>query len=242
MVQVSNTTNSLNFSNSKVHSAVTYKSEVSDLMKLTVSGNNFSDEIALYFDDNNEDSQKFLSWNTEMPQIYSLENDNKLAINKLQDAKSVQSVKMGIICGISGTYKITANEFTFNDLSNIVLEDTKTGILTKMTQDAVYSFNYEVGEPEERFVLHFNYSTTNIIENQNNINVYAFAKNIYFNNIENLSGTVNVYNVLGQNVLTTDLKSVINTNLQSGVYVVEVVSNNQNCRYMPRRVSKVVIN
>ncbi len=242
MVQVSNTTNSLNFSNSKVHSGVVYKSEISDLIKLTVTGNNFNDEIALYFDENNEDSKKFLSWNTQMPQIYSLENENKLAINKLQDVKSVQSIKMGITCDISGNYTITANEFTFNNLSNIVLEDTKTGIFTTMKQDAVYSFNYEKGEPEERFVLHFNYVATDVENIENQINIYAYAKNIYFNNIENVAGTVNVYNVLGQNVLTTDLKSVINTNLQAGVYVVEVVSNNQNCRYMPWRVSKVVIN
>ncbi len=217
-------TNNLQMNNNvRVHNAVNFKSEVADLLKLTIAGNNFNDEIAIYFDDNNQDSEKFLSWTENMPQIYTIENNNKLAINKLQNIEAKQSVKMGIVCDISGNYTIRANEFTFNELYNIVLEDTKTSTFKTITQDAVYSFRYEKGEPEARFVLHFNYSQEDI-ENKD-INIYAYAKNIYFNNIENLSGTINVYNVLGKVVLCSDLKSVVQTNLVSGVYMVEVVTD-----------------
>jgi len=211
--------------NVRVHNTENFKSEVSDLIKLTVSGNSTNDEIALYFNEDNEDSEKFFSWNTEMPQIYSIEADKKLAINKLQDVKAQQSVNLGIVCDIAGTYTITANEFTFNNATSIVLEDLKTGTFTSLSKDKSYAFAYEVGESENRFVLHFNYVATSIDE-VSEINIFANAKSIYFNNIDNQIGTVKVYNVLGQTVLTSDLKSVIETNLNTGVYVVEVVTNN----------------
>ncbi len=224
--------------NVRVHNTVPYlKNAKNDLIKLTISGNGMTDEIALYFNEEESDFEKFMSWTANLPQIYSIEGDKKVAINKLQDVKAEQSVKLGTTCDISGNYTISANEFTFNNLSAIVLEDTKTGIFTTMSKDASYTFAYEKGEVAERFVLHFNYSpTTDITNAKKDINIYANAKNIYFNNIDNQTGIVNVYNVIGQQVLTTDLKSVVSTNLQTGVYVVEVISNNQ------KITNKIVIN
>jgi len=77
----------LGFTNAvRIHNTENFKSELNNLIKVTVSGNSLNDEIALYFDENtNDDSEKFMSWTTNIPQIYSIENNKKIAINKLQD-------------------------------------------------------------------------------------------------------------------------------------------------------------
>jgi len=218
---------SLTFKNAaRVHNTTSFsKNEVPNLISLTTSGNDLSDAVALYFYSDNADSKKFMTSTSEVPQIYAIENNESLAIDRLQNVNAQQDVNLGFVCDIAGNYTITANEFTFNNETSIVLEDLKTGTLTSLSKDKSYSFAYEVGEAENRFVLHFNYVATSIDE-VSDINIFANAKSIYFNNIDNQIGTVKVYNVLGQTVLTSDLKSVIETNLNTGVYVVEVVTNN----------------
>jgi len=212
------------------------KNEVPNLISLTTSGNDLSDAVALYFYNDNADSKKFMTSTVGVPQIYAIENNESLAIDGLQDVKAQQDVNLGFVCDISGTYTITANEFNFSDATTIVLEDLKTGTLTSLSKDKIYSFNYEAGETESRFVLHFNYSPMNVSNITNNISIFANEKNIYINNIENQNGTVNVYNVLGKKVLTSDVKSVISTNLNTGVYMVELIINNN------KLTNKIIIN
>ncbi len=211
----------------RVHNGVQFKSgkdEPVEMLRLQTSGNDLNDEIVLYKANDNAQGEKLLSWVEEVPQLYSMEEGKKLGINKLQDVESEFSVPLGFTCGLSGTYTISATELTFDDQIKIVLEDKNTGVYTLLESGTSYTFNYNSDDDDYELLLHFN---SDISELENKIDVYSSGKDIYVNltNLEN--GTVEVFNTLGQKLFDNELESVINTNLDTGIYILRVKTDTQ---------------
>jgi len=213
------------------------KNDLENLINLKLSANGYQDNAVVYFKDQattnfdtETDAFKLYSSVANVPHIYTFTNNLgvRYSINSLPtDAIDNQEVPIGVYVSNSGTYTINVDKFNFSPETNIVIEDLKNGNKTSLKKDASYTFAYEAGETENRFVLHFNNTSNTVSENINTISVFANQKNIYINNIENQNGTVNVYNVLGQTVLKSDLKTVITTTLYTGIYVIEIITNNQ---------------
>jgi hypothetical protein len=211
-----------------VVSATNYRgSNVSDLIKLSAVANGFEDNTYLYFTDDNTDTEKLFSTSAGVPQIYSTENDSQLATNKLQDLRAEQSVALGFTCSISGTYRISASEFTFANTS-VTLEDTKTNTFTELAQGTSYEFAYTQGEPAERFVLHFNRQSSGTeTVSANSMTVFASDNTVFVSNIGTCTGSMSIVNTLGQTVYTGTLRAETVINIPAGVYIVKINGESQ---------------
>ena len=96
----------------------------------------------------NRDASKFMSMDAGVPQIYTIENGEPLAINERPLGEG--TVQIGIVIPQDGTYTITAPR---NQFQNIVLVDNETGMEPPLTDGAAYAFTVSAGTWESRFQL-----------------------------------------------------------------------------------------
>jgi hypothetical protein len=219
--------------NVKAHNATSFFKSTSDeitvvnnLVRLEVLGNGYTDETVVRFVpeatasfDGEYDAQKLFGDVAEAAQLYTLGSE-ALAINTMPETGSVP---VGMHVGAVGVYTIAATEI--NDITEVSLEDTKTGIYTDLLQGS-YSFSFTPGENEQRFVLHFGPLAVNDIENSF-ANVYSNSHTLYIDLNNNVKGDIFVYTVTGQLVATVPAAqgssriSLENT----GNYIVKVISD-----------------
>lgn len=95
------------------------------------------------------DASKFLEAGTLCPQIYTIEQGERLAINERPLAEGV--VLMGFSIPNDDTYTISAPR---NQFQNIVLVDNETGLSTDLSNSGSYTFNANAGIHDNRFELH----------------------------------------------------------------------------------------
>jgi hypothetical protein len=203
--------------------ATYFKNSVGNMIRLQASGNNFTDETVVVFNDQattgfdyNYDARKMFAINENIPQIYSLDNGN-MSINALP---STEMVSLGFKA-VDGSYTISATEI--NDLGYAMLEDLETGAMTDLTTSS-YTFTHNSVSAEARFILHF--APVSVPElNAGNISIYSYGHNVYVYVPENTEGSIVVYNMLGQQVLTAPINNVTNTLTldNSGSYIVKVL-------------------
>jgi hypothetical protein len=206
------------------------KNEVSDIVALKVSGEFSQDETFIRFmDDATEmfdgsyDAYKLISAAENVPAMYTHAGDDILSINSLP---ATELVHMSFTCLNSGTFTIEATETS--EFSHVVLEDTFTGEQTDLLSDS-YTFNFSTGDAADRFIVHFTPLST-IENNANNITIYSNEHNIYVNVPEQISGDIVVVNMMGQEVVRTDVAQGLNVlpmNDANTYYVVKVVSNDE---------------
>ena len=216
----------------RTHNATTFfKNEtMSDsLVRIEVSGNGYTDEAVVRFMpgvtadfDGEYDALKLFGYNDESAQIYTL-GRVPLTINSVPHG--TYEVPMGIHANRSGTYTLAATHA--GDLADMTLEDTKTGIRTKLPENP-YSFTFETGENEQRFILHFKaLSPTGIDKAENSFAaVYSYSHNVHINLKDNVKGDIQVYTMAGQLVATkTSAKGMNTISLPvTGIYIVRVIT------------------
>lgn len=95
----------------------------------------------------NRDASKFLSMDAGVPQIYTIENGELLAINERPQGE--RPVQIGIKVPADGTYTISTPR---NQFKSIILIDKETGVETDLTQSD-YTFSAAAGSNDARFVL-----------------------------------------------------------------------------------------
>ncbi len=93
------------------------------------------------------DASKFMSMDASVPQIYTIEQGELLAINERPMGDG--SVQLGFVVANDGTYTITAPR---NDFKNMVLVDQETGTETDLTSGS-YTFQAQAGTNNTRFLL-----------------------------------------------------------------------------------------
>ena len=200
--------------------------DVSDFVRFQVTGKGYTDETVVRFlneatpaFDGNYDAHKLFGDVPEAAQIYSL-GSTPLAINSLP---VTSIVPVGLRAGVSGTYTIAATEI--NNLQYVTLEDSKTGIFTELAKSG-YTFNFEAGENEQRFNLHF--SALSVDETTiDPANIYSYQKAVYIDLKNQQASEIFIYNQAGQLVTTVQASRGLNrVDLsQEGIYVVKVVNN-----------------
>jgi hypothetical protein len=207
----------------RIHNATPfYKSETSNFVRLQLTGNNYSDEAIVRIlpeatteFDADFDAVKLFGDVAEAAQLYSL-GGSELAINALPQTNPVP---VGMRVGVGGRYTIAATEI--NDLDYVILEDTKTGSFTDLKSGS-HSFEFEAGENEQRFVLHFDQQPLN----SNDLVIYSNRSTVYVNLANALNGDIYIYNVAGQLVTSANGVKGLNTFelINTGNYIVKVVS------------------
>lgn len=211
----------------RVHNTGLFFKNPSDkLLRLTVSGYGYSDEIVVRFlpeatpeFDDNYDATKLFGDAVEAAQLYSV-GSTPLSINSLPETNSV---KVGMRVNRGGFFTIASSEA--NGFGNLQLEDTKTGVFTDLKYNS-YSFSFNPGENEERFVLHF--STLSVDEPQGEIaGIYSCSHtvNVDIKNIGN--GDIYIYSISGQLLAGGHASKGINkfSLTDKGNYIVKVISS-----------------
>lgn len=186
---------------------------VSNRLELIIEGNGFADKTMLYFTDegptnnwdNDYDALKIKS-NANQPTLFTVAENEMIAINALQLTGHPNTIPMGLFPGTAGTYTITAHDLnTFDMASQIFLEDLRDGVIQNLFTDPVYTFTADPNDDENRFLLHFNLSgqTTGIENtNDNSVVIYSYGStvNMLVNYQRPQTGVISVYNMLGQEI------------------------------------------
>jgi len=212
----------------RVHNSIAFHKKsvgvVNNLIRLTVSGNGYTDEAVVRFVpeataafDGEFDAHKLYGDVDEAAQLYTL-GTTPLAINALPET---DAVPVGVHVGANGVYTIAATEV--NNIPEVTLEDTKTGIYTDLLKGS-YSFSFTPGENEQRFMLHFGPLAVNNVENSF-ANIYSNSHTVYIDMKDNMKGNIFVYNMTGQlvaKVPASQGRSTINL-ANTGNYIVKVI-------------------
>ncbi|MDD3876413.1 MAG: BNR-repeat neuraminidase N-terminal domain-containing protein [Bacteroidales bacterium] len=237
------TTGSLELTNNaRVHGDNdTYKASPADVLRLKLSRSGMADETVIRFNgaatagfDGNFDAAKMYSELSEMPQMYSISNNEEYAINALPSLINNVSVSLGFTTEIAGQHSILVdNTASFDNSVSIVLEDTYDNVFVDLKQQNQYTFNASQGAVNDRFIVHFNLTTTATVQDDAGMfNIYANDNNIYISNVSDNNTIVSIYNVLGQEVVSQNLVAntlnKINTNLVPGQYIVNVIGSSRN--------------
>ncbi|MBN3036212.1 MAG: carboxypeptidase regulatory-like domain-containing protein [Bacteroidales bacterium] len=215
---------------SHVNGSSYYKEELVNMAVIQASGNGFTDKTYIRFDESSSygfdgqfDAYKLsgLEFNSQLPQIFTLAG-HELSINVQPFAETIAA---GFRSGVSGNFTIGLSEL--RDISVVILEDLVTGTLTDLTQGS-YSFDYTTSDDPNRFLLHF--APLAIPENADqNVSIYAFGKDVYVSVPDNMSGDIQVFNMMGQAAISTTVSSALNkiTVAEAGTYVVRLISGKE---------------
>ena len=222
--------------NSRIHNIQSYfknGNEDVNLLRLSVSGDNGKDEIIIRFldgatnsFDENIDIEKLEGGETS-PQLYSYYNNTKYSISSFPDIVGNKMIPINFeprenrdfILNISGTS-------SFSTDYKIIIEDNITKIITELSENHSLSFSGDTSQMDNRFLLHF------ILNNESNSNlnpeIFASDSDIYIRSFEALYGTVNIYNLLGQTIRTSDLSNTINKidmRGHKGYFIISYIAN-----------------
>jgi hypothetical protein len=236
-VKTSSGTNALTLANaSRVHGGTFLKNgnSIPEMLKLTISGNTYSDEATVRFDalatesfDQQYDAYKLDGLN-EAPQLYSLLPGEKAAVNTLPSSEILPNVPLGLKVGAATTYTLTITGMeSFDPATPIRLDDLKRGTSQDVRINPVYSFTAAPGDAENRFRLRFA-SAIGIDETATgNFSIFAAQGQVHIIPASPAEGNVYVYSVSGKLVAGSTLntgETLIGINTP-GVYLVKVVTS-----------------
>jgi hypothetical protein len=226
----------------RVHSSQSFYKNTNteaEMIRLTAEGNGYSDEAVIIFHpegtagfDGLYDLEKFYNV-AEAPQFYSVISENEFySVNVLPSNQLLEgsTVQLGFETAIPGVYSITASELNSIDLSiPVFLEDIKLQVITNLRQEETYTFNTELSDDNKRFILHFGEpNAVNDIATSNEIAIWSFGQDIYVKTPEKMSGTVEVYDMMGITVFSDRIVSSdiykLTLNKNTGYYVIKVLS------------------
>lgn len=245
MVIVASTASSLNFHSAiqKHGSASFYKSGKDDVTRFKIKVTNPEDvfnEATIAFIpgmtdglDESYDARKF-SGNPDLALYTRLVDDDgaDYAIQSLPPPDDGVGVVLGLRAEIPGTYVFEPSLIeNFSEDVTIKLEDKSTGIVTDLRKTPSYTFEvYETGVNNQRFVLHFNESV-GIEENEQSaeLQFYVCDNVLYINNDQMKDATLNVFNLLGQQIMTKHISgttATVDLNMPTGYYIVNITTSN----------------
>lgn len=198
------------------------------LFDFAISTDTIADETRVVINDKaslayeiERDAAKFLSMDSEVPQLYTIDYDHTmLAFNERPMGDSIVSV--GVYIGRPGTYTIDASRCP----GEVQLIDQVAKTTTNLNEES-YTFDIDqTGFINDRFVLKFKNGSSSVIETKvdNTIEIHPVTGGV---DIESsISTWANVYTIDGR--LVANVKcSTGNTyvTLPSGIYLVQI--NNQ---------------
>lgn len=226
-----------------------------DYVKLQIANSNgiYDQTLVRVIDDaqilseiDDYDAYKAFATTPELPQISSLIDNSgaqtPLAINSLpiDFETEYQIIPLSVVTKQSGDYTFTAPEIYTKYLNTFYLVDESNDqvIYIDLLKNPQYTVFIEEGEYRDRFFLLANYNSTNnfddvFVNKSSDIKVHSYNKFLYLSiaNIDDLNGTVYLYDALGRCVFSEIATSTYNefdlNNLQTGTYIVEYNTDNK---------------
>lgn len=217
-------------------------------LRLALSGNGITDEAIVRFhsesDDNLDkyDSEKFLSTETFVPQIYSYLNEEKMAINTFVEIPERKEVDLGVSTAVNGQFKLRFTELeSFPPTTVIYLRDKLLNKYVNLWQTSEYVFDSKNIKDVNRFSLLFSNGTihfdptiekpgfTVVDENGQRIEVSIYSdKNILFVQTSSpLNAYIQVYNIVGNKYRSEKYEGTsqkYEMNVATGHYIVKLIA------------------
>ena len=184
-------------------------------LSVLVSGNGFNDITNVQFSDvatdgfdPEFDANKFASLHGQ-PTLYTLASgtDQWMGINVLGSFERSAIVPMGFSAGATGSFTFAVNNddlATFDPSVNIYLEDKQnSNNWINLRNNSSYTFTASTTDAKERFVLHFEKTSTSInevVSSNSNLNIFSVENKVLvdFTKLKNVDATIQIYNILGQ--------------------------------------------
>ncbi|MBS4057523.1 MAG: hypothetical protein KGZ82_09425 [Bacteroidales bacterium] len=130
-------------------------------ISLKVVSGTYADETFVHFNagataafDGDYDAYKLFSYNTDIPQLYTLtEEEAMLAVNGQEPLQAESQLVLYLRPGATSAHTITASVAQLQ--ASILLTDLKTGVTTKLSDETVYGFEANGSDAAARFLLQF---------------------------------------------------------------------------------------
>ena len=183
------------------------------LISIEAGNENYIDKAYIQFDGGN--TLRKMTLTGEKSQVYVMNGDEDYAAARIDEAKGV--VPVHFAAAAEGIYTITI-EAKDLDLEYLTLIDNFTGEETDLLVEPSYTFKANSDEPASRFTLIFRktFFGTDEINVENDIFAYQNGSDI----IVNGDGTLQVFDVMGRLVMTTNVNGIETINVKSqGVYI-----------------------
>ncbi|MDF2436997.1 MAG: hemagluttinin repeat-containing protein [Bacteroidota bacterium] len=205
---------------------------------LKVAGNNTASDG---WDSNDHPFHK--SPNPLAPSIYTKIDGRKAVINSFNSFDDNFSMPVSVSVAKQGFYKIEAAGLeNVSEYSCITLEDKVLNKTIDLTKGEAYSFELNTNEASDRFILHLtksgncrafvNSDMNSELNNQVSILPTVDGNTVTFDMEEATPATINVTNIMGQNIVETTTvlaeNQTVNLNLPqdfSGMYIVKIESS-----------------
>ncbi len=209
----------------------------------------FAPDATIYGEDADYDISKIMNTEVTIPDIYTISDGNKLAMNGLpEDFSEIKEIPIGYKVKINGIYNIKATEIA--NIPNgvgVYLQDKALNKIKDLQTNSEYIFVGDINsESEGRFSLligAFNNTGITSVGEDTNVNFIAWANNgkLYVDVLNhNSKGILQIYDAVGRLVLVEDIEKdghyIYNTNLPPATYVIRYLSS-----YTIKTI-KVVIN
>ncbi len=218
-----------------------YKNSDNNLLVLKTTGNGITTQTAIRFNekatrniDRLYDVYRIMSDSPEVPILYTVVEDEKMAINTLPSIQGNEILPVWFRAGANGDYSILASETeTFDNETPIYLEDLQNGQIRNLRENPEYSFHYKTGS-DRNFLIYFTEP-----ENSNStskIKIYAYENvlNVNFPVSElsnpDFNAEISVFDITGKMILQTMTRKIENRISLTGnnkIFIVKVISGSQ---------------
>jgi fibronectin-binding autotransporter adhesin len=176
------------------------------------------------------------------PSIYTMIEGKKSVTNTFNSSNETYNIPLKIQVGVSGFYKIETSGLDFmSEYASIKLEDKSLNKMIDLTKENVYSFQVNVSDKSDRFILHFNktkgvdlFGSDIVSDFINQVEILPTKQGniINFNLNEISNTTISIVNLLGQTIVDAISIDAYNQSVNvslpenfNGLYLVKVQSS-----------------
>jgi len=221
-----------NRTHSGINNFVKETNTIQDGLVLSANNESISDELWILFRNDAQetyekkyDAYKFFTNRSDLSNIYSISGKQKLSIDARPETETIQ---LGFKCAENGNYHIQLKEV--NGIASVELEDTKLAKMHNL-KIGTYTFDWNIGDSEERFILHLKATATQEL-NEQEAKIYSINKQLYIrNNSAAKFSSINIYDLTGrivyQGMLTNEDIQMISLQKSEGAYLVQLISENK---------------
>ncbi|NOR87184.1 MAG: T9SS type A sorting domain-containing protein, partial [Bacteroidales bacterium] len=173
--------------------------------------------------------------NANLPQLFAIdETAEQMAIHSLNNIKETEFVSLGLMIEESGEYSMQFSDLeSFTEFVTITLEDKKTQTFQVLSSKSIYEFDYEAGEDDQRFILHFKDVTATHELNELESFAYMVNSDLYVK-IGDQEGVeaIQLYNMSGQlvkeqNIINESIIKMEMHDLSKAGYIIKTISKSK---------------